>query len=70
MTPTKYMVSVKHKHETVGNNRCSHSHNFHIWEGIGRVLTGNWGDMSSGEPIPDSDPPVHWGGWLCGGGFS
>ena len=70
MIPSKYMVSVRHKPETVQNNRCSHSHHFHIWEGVCRVLTGNQGDMSSVETIPDSYPPVQWGGWLCGRGGS
>ena len=69
MTPSKYIVRGSHKPETVGNSMCSHIHDFHVWKGFGCVLIVNQGDMSSVEPIPDSDTPVRWGGWLCEGSF-
>ena len=54
------MVRGRHKPETVGNKRCSHSHHCNIGKVVGRGLTGNHGDMLSVEPITNYDPTIQW----------
>ena len=58
------MVRGRHKPETIGKNRCIHSHHCNIVKGVGRGLTGNNGDMLPVEIIPDSDSPIQWVGWV------
>ena len=47
MAPSKYMVRESLQLESVGNNRCSHSHRCNIGKGFGCGLTGNQGKLFS-----------------------